>query len=69
MFLPAFTQASMLARTQCGVGEVDDGVDGFEGFSGVSAAQAGIFFRADDTDVMLALGGDFRHQRSGFAAA
>ncbi len=38
-------------------------------FSGVSAAQAAFSLAPAMRSVMLALGGDFRHQRSGFAAA
>ena len=68
MFLPALTQASIWLKTTVGSGEVDDGVDVAEFFGGERGA-GGVFFGAGDARVMFALGGDFRDQRSGFAAA
>jgi len=47
--------------------EVDDGVDVVEFFGGERCA-GGVFFGAGDADVMLAVGGDFGDEGSGFAA-
>ena len=49
-------------------GEIDDGVDVAEPFQGEGGAR-GVFFCAGNDETMLALGGYFRHQRSGLAAA
>jgi len=50
-----------------GGGEIDDGGDVRQAFRG-QRGTIRIFLRSDDVDVMSALGGDFRHQRSGFAS-
>lgn len=49
-------------------GEVDDGIDVVELFFCERGAGE-ILFGAGDLDSMLALGGDFRDERSGFASA
>jgi len=67
MLLPAVTQASMLARTQWGaVKSMTQSMS--QAFCGQRGARH-VFFGAGDADFVLALGGDFRHQRSGFSAA
>ena len=50
-----------------GRAEVDDGVDVVELF-GSERGAGGVFFRAGDADVVLAFGGDFGDEGSGFAA-
>ncbi len=66
--LAGFDAGFDVGEDAVGSGEVDDGVDVVE-FFGVSAAQAAFSLAPAMRDVMFALGGDFRYQRSGFAAA
>src|SRR5450631_263680 len=66
--LTGFCAGLDVGEDAVGSGEVDDGVDVAEVFWSERGAGS-VFFRAGDADVMFALGGDFRYQRTGFAAA